>query len=234
MRLWFQKGNQQTVSVFDKESKSFDRGLDPVNELKPTSPYPTERIAEHINNITELANVKMRALFKSSGIRDRDTFVEAYKATVRPLLEHRSPVWNPNTLSDIYKLEMVQRVFTKSVIGKDGDRPYNERLATLGLETLKVRRLRADLVLAYKIACNIVDTNKHGFFTMASGVKTCEEKPALSVFAGPNLKKLVYAMRATKMWNELPKDKADFSSLDSFKNSLTSEILLPFTKFRFQ
>jgi len=42
-----------------------------------------------------------------------------------------------------------------------------------------------------------------------------------------------FTYRAAKMWNDLPADSTDFSSLNSFKGSLTSKILGRYFKVYF-
>ena len=43
---------------------------------------------------------------------------------------------------------------------------YHERLALLGLESLELRRLKADLCMTYKIMFNLVDLNVDNLFTV--------------------------------------------------------------------
>jgi len=73
------------------------------------------------------------------------TLVRAFVVYVRPLLEYASPIWNPHLVRDIKRIESVQRQFTKRLPG------MANRLAITGLESLELRRLRYDLICAYKI-----------------------------------------------------------------------------------
>ena len=51
---------------------------------------------------------------------------------------------------DIISIESLQRKFTKKIPGTLG-LSYHSKLKALNLESLELRRLRADLLLAYKI-----------------------------------------------------------------------------------
>ena len=82
----------------------------------------------------------------------------ALKTYVIPLLEYCSPVWSPSGVTDILKLESVQRSFTRSVKCCNS-LSYRERLVVCELRSLKWRRLVADLNLFYKIVNNITDIN---------------------------------------------------------------------------
>ena len=72
-----------------------------------------------------------------------------FNVYVRPLLEYSSQVWAPHLLSNIDKIESVQRHFTKSFPGLK-HYSYNERLNLLHIQPLELRRLRADCIFLQK------------------------------------------------------------------------------------
>ena len=55
-------------------------------------------------------------------------------------------------------METVQKRFIKRLPGLDV-LEYQERLAFLGLESIELRRLKADLCMTYKIMFNLVNLN---------------------------------------------------------------------------
>ena len=69
--------------------------------------------------------------------------------------------------SDIIALEGVQRRFTKRLPGMKS-LTYHQRLINLDLESLELRRIRADLIFAYKliILFGPVDIDPSEFFTV--------------------------------------------------------------------
>ena len=71
--------------------------------------------------------------------RSRLTKLTLYKSMVRSKLEYCCPLWSPTAVSDILKLEKVQRVFTSKVNGCR-DLPYCERLKCLRIQSLQRRR----------------------------------------------------------------------------------------------
>ena len=73
------------------------------------------------------------------------SLISAFKIYVRPILEYCSVVWNPCTVKDIITLESVQRQFTRRLPGMNAA-TYPQRLAKLELESLELRRIRADLL----------------------------------------------------------------------------------------
>ncbi len=71
-------------------------------------------------------------------------------ALVRPHLEYGMPACSQNLVADINHLERIQRIATRFVTGMR-HLPFEERLQRLGLHSLQRRRLRDDLISAFKI-----------------------------------------------------------------------------------
>ena len=83
--------------------------------------------------------------------RSRLTMLTLFKSMVRSKLEYYCPLWSPTAVSDILKLEKVQRVFT-SKVNRCRDLPYCERLKCLRiLESLQRRRERYIIIYIWKI-----------------------------------------------------------------------------------
>ena len=94
---------------------------------------------------------------------------KAYTTYIRPLLAHGSSIWNPVKYSiGLNKLiEKVQHKFTKYIYFRCNFLKSNidTILCFLKLMNLYHRRLRGDLILAFKILNNLVDIDKSSVFT---------------------------------------------------------------------
>ena len=88
--------------------------------------------------------------------------VKAFITYARPILEYNSPLWSPTLKKNIISIESVQRKFTKRISAMSG-LSYHSRLKALNLESLELRRLRADLLLAYKIFFGLLRVNSDNF-----------------------------------------------------------------------
>ena len=69
---------------------------------------------------------------------------------MRPILEYCTPVWSPHHTGLNDKLENVQCRFTKRVNGLSC-LSYEDRLVYLELDSLRVRRIKQDMIMCYKI-----------------------------------------------------------------------------------
>ena len=138
-----------------KVTASKDLGVSIDNRLK---------FSDHINYITSRAHARASLIHKFFLSRDRATLVRAFITYVRPILEYASSVWSPHQVADVRKIESVQRRFTKRLPGLTA-LSYTERLAVLELDNLELRRLRLDLILAYKIVFRLGYVDFESYFT---------------------------------------------------------------------
>jgi len=92
----------------------------------------------------------------------QDDFLIVYKSFIRPHLEFCVQNWNPHFLKDEEVIEKVQKRATRCVKGK-----HSERLHSLGLTTLKRRRIRGDLIETFKILSGKENVDSETFFQLA-------------------------------------------------------------------
>lgn len=185
---------------------------------------------EHINEITAKARQKLGLIFKCFTTRDPATLKNAYTAYVRPILEYASPVWNPVYVGLIDKLESVQRNFTKRIYSLC-KLSYSERLSDMGLESLQQRRLKADLIMAYKIIFGYTNLNITDYFVLRVCSSTRGHTHKLvPETSHTNCRLHFFSLRVTNAWNNLPSHIVKFDDLNVFKSSLDN---IDFSKFVF-
>ena len=117
----------------------------------------------HINNIVSKAHQRASLILRCFKCRDPAILLKAFVVYVRPLVEYCSQVWSPISLTDINKLERVQRRFTSRLRGMQEGLSYCDRLSKLNLQTLELRRLLADLIFIFKVIKGIVIVDKNIF-----------------------------------------------------------------------
>jgi len=146
-----------------------------------------------------------------------ENFRLLYCSLVRSHLEYANPVFSPYFKTAIENLEKVQIRATKLVYSIK-HLNYKERLKALGLPTLKYRRLRGDLIEAYKI---ITSYNEDINCMLSFNKDTITRGNRFKLFQGQvryDLRKYFFSNRILSIWNSLPDQVVSSDSLNMFKN----------------
>ena len=95
-----------------------------------------------LQNITARASQRAKLILTCFTTRNPDVglLMKAFIVYARLMLEFSSTVWNPMTKQNICKVELVQKRFTKRLVGLSKI-SYNRRLEMLNIESLEERRL---------------------------------------------------------------------------------------------
>jgi len=99
---------------------------------------------------------------------------------------------------------------------------YHQRLVKVGLESLELRRIRADSVFAHKIIFGLTDVNTEDIFTVCASNSWRGHGYKLYMPFSKSTARYNYCNHRIqpRIWNALPCDEVDFSSLRRFRNSL--------------
>jgi len=137
---------------------------------------------------------------------------------------------SPSAVTDITKIESVQRSITKRLPGLKS-LSYSKRLEVLGIDSLQVRRLRCDLIYVYKMLFGLVDLNFNDYFTLKLSSRPTTRGHDYKLFLNfsrLNVRKHCFSDRIVTVWNNLECSVIDFSSIKRFKMSL---LLCDLTKY---
>lgn len=182
--------------------------------------------SNYITSIISKAKQRIYLLHKSFVTKDPITLIVAYKTYVLPIFDYCSQVWSPRHVTDINRIESVQRMFLKRLSGFEHF-PYNTRLELAGLVRLELRRLHADLVYCYKIVhglvriATIIEFDKSNL-TRGHSWKLKASRPRLDT------RLHFYEYRVVKVWNKLKPETVSAHSIQAFKSNLFNEELSAF------
>ena len=172
---------------------------------------------KHISLAARRAHQRAGLILKCFHSRDNNLLMKAFCTYVRPIIEYCTPVWSPYYQYLIFKIENVQRAFTKRLFGMK-KLNYLQRLKALDVSTLERRRLHRDLVLCYNICQGVSELSiplELGL-SVTRGNNFKLSKPNCST----NAAKYFYSSRIVNAWNSLQNTVVNASSSSVFRRQL--------------
>ena len=180
--------------------------------------------APHIEKTVQEA--RKIAVWTLSAFRDRSQVVmlTLYKSLVRSKLEYCCPVWNPVKITEIQKLENIQRSFTRKINGCR-DLQYWDRLKNLNILSLQRWRERYCIIQVWKILNNHapndvgLEFKEHIRHGIRAEIPPMMKRSQLSVRTDYDN---TFRVRAAQLFNVLPSELRSIKMLNSFKAGLGS------------
>ena len=198
--------------------------IQPTNIVRDLGVYLSNDCSwtPHINHMTQGARQIASWVLGVFKDRSQTVMLTLFKTMVRSKLEYCCPVWDPVAIGDIQTIENVQRNFTRR-ISSCKNLNYWERLAKLKLMSLQRRRERYSTIHVWKILSGVTsndigmtfkDHPRHGNIAKIAALNNRSQRSVASKYDNS------FVIRAAKLWNTVPKDVKNASSLEAFKIAL--------------
>ena len=146
--------------------------------------------------------------------KTRVVMLPLYKAMVRPHLDYCIQAWRPYLRKDIDRLKA-----TKMIKGLEGY-DYLERLRILGLATLEMKFVRADLIEVYKIFNGLDSLDLGRYFVREVGVTRGHSFKLFKKRVSLDVGMCKFGNRVCNKWNLLTEDVVSAGSLNTFEARL--------------
>ena len=230
-RMNFNISKCKFMSICRKVKIDFDYSIDNnilsrVIEFNDLGITITSKLSwcENVKTVSSKAHSMVGMIKRFVGFNSPiDVKRQLYLAHVRSILEYCSPMWSPNHVKDIIKLERVQRQASKFILN-DYVSPYHERCTALSILPLCFRREIIDLCFLYSYLHGKLSCDYSSNFELAcphNGLRSAQQGV---LFKLPLCKTVqfqcTYFYRTARLWNTLPFVIRDASSLQIFKKNL--------------
>ena len=175
----------------------------------------------HIQKVTSKANSTRAFLQRNIHQCPRETKVLCYKTLLRPVIEYASIIWDPHTNANISRLEMIQSRYARFVF-HDYRRSssVSAMLDQLQWASLQERRAQAKVEMMFRIVNGLVDIPT-SFLTPTLMMRGHTQK-YLVPFARTVVYQHSFFPDGIRLWNALPQQLVDSTSLDCFRGQVQS------------
>ena len=176
--------------------------------------------SEHIHAICTKAKRLLGFLYRHFySNANTSSLLKLYISLIRPHLEYACQVWHPHLLTDINKLESVQK-FALRLCVKRWDLGYDVLLSMCDLPILATRRKYFDLCIMYKIINHQIYFPPHVFVPRITPSHSASDLLFNQPFSRTNSFLFSFVPLTYCMWNSLPMSVRSADSFSLFKSLL--------------
>ena len=171
----------------------------------------------HINKTAQRVNTTSGFLHRNIRTCPRKTKHLACTTLVRSILEYARIIWDPHTVSNIHKLETVQRRSARQPLMHNYNRHARDTptLQHLHLPTLQQRRQHIKIIMLYRITHQLVNIPTAIYITPS----TRNTQHYILPYARTHVFKTVFFPSTIKIWNNLQPVITDSTTIPQLRQA---------------
>ena len=180
----------------------------------------------HIQNVTSKANRTLGFLRRNLALAPKCTRDIAYKTMIRPQLEFAASIWSPYTVSDISRVEKIQRIAARWCCRRWRNQSHvGDMLEDLSWPTLAQRRDQACLIFFYKIHNDLIEIDKNTYLHLVANPRSTRSSAKHPYqysrpLAYSDSFKFSFFPKLIPLWNCLPIDIVSSETVSRFKSKI--------------
>ena len=163
---------------------------------------------DHCNKIINKASRTLGLLHRTMSPCSQEVKSQAYSTLVRPQLEYASEVWNPSTITEINRIEQIQKAAARFAFADYRKTTHvTPLIEQLDWDQLHTRRLIQQATMLYRIHYNLVNISPPPCFQRAPHISARLNHPLKYVSTNAptvNVYKYAFYPRTVAIWNRLP------------------------------
>ena len=201
---------QSTYTIHNHNLETTDTAKYLGSHIKNTLNWNT-----HINKTTQRANTTSAFLHRNIRTCPRKTKHLAYTTLVRPILEYASIIWDPQTATNIHKLEMIQRRSARHIMHNyTRHASVTTMLQHLDLPTLQQRRQHSKIIMLYRIRHQLANMPTATYIRPS----TRNTQQYILPYAHPLVFQTSFFPSTIKIWNNLQPVITNSTTIPQLRN----------------
>ena len=203
-----------------------DCSIDRVSTTKSLGVYIDERLSwsDHIDHIIKKVSSSIAALRHIKPFVKRETLLTLYNSLIQPQFDYCNVVWDNPTKGLTDRLQRLQNRAARVITGASYEIRSKDILNDLNWETLAQRREKHKAILMYKITNDLTPSYLSDKFTTVEKTKNYNFRNKAFNLNIPHAKtsylEKSLLCKGPKIWNSIPTEIRQSSSLNSFKQKI--------------
>ena len=221
-------GTRQKLGNLDEINITIDNNLiKQTSEHKLLGIHIDDKLTwnAHINHLCSTISSKISLLRQLSKYVNRDTQTKFYQGYILPLIDYGSITWGSTSTNNLERLSKLQKRAARIILRADYTTPSEDMFHELGWLSIRERLTYNKAILTYKALNSLTPEY---ITTLLKPVSETHDRTLRSsangTLAVPRSRSSMFdksfSYTAPKLWNSIPNEVRNSSTLNDFKRNL--------------